>query len=158
MTRSFWQRLWPFRRKTQSEDLIRYATENQHRLAIVFRHRDMMLFDTYGDTEVPVPILLNVAAGSPIEDDLTRIQHFLFSTYRLDPDEISITLNYNCVSLRPMAPTTFSLGIVELDPPDFKRLAARFVQVPANKMLRERETNMFFDMIAREYLEPRLGH
>lgn len=159
MILSFWTRFWRARdRKRSTQALTQYAVANQHRLAIVFRHHETLLFDTYGDAHAPVPILLDVASGSPIEDDLTHIQQFLFDTYQLDPDEITITLHYNCVSLKPMAPTTFSLSIVELDPMDFKRLAPNFIAVPANKLLLERETNLFFDMIAREYLDPRRHH
>lgn len=156
MTKTLLRRLWPFGKARRTpDDLERYASENQHRLAIVFRHRDMMLFDTYGEQRALVPILLDVARGTPVEDDLTTIQQFLFHTYQLDPDEISITLHYNCVSLQPMSPASFSLGIVELDQADFDRLSPRFVVVPANKLLLERESNLFFDLIAREYLEPR---
>jgi hypothetical protein len=93
---------------------------------------------------------------SSVEDDLIEIERYLFQTYQLDPDTLSTSMHYNCISLKPLSQLTFSLGVIGLNSFDFDRLSEIFSKITASKILLDRESNLFFDMISSaEYLEQR---
>lgn len=130
------------------------AIKSAHYLSIVLRHRDVLLFERYGTTNKPAPILIPhaVSEDASVEDDLNTIHQHLFTQYGLDPDNVSITFQYHAASLEPLAAATFSLAISELNEEDFNRLKPNFLAYPVARVMLEREHNLFFELISREYL------
>lgn len=128
------------------------APAPQHLLAIVFRNKDTILFDHFKGTDKPAPVIIpyNSAARSA-EDDLNTIHTYLFDKFHIAPDDVSTTLQYHATSLEPISPTTFSLVYVELTDEDFARLRPQFIAYDAGRIMIERERNLFFDLIARDY-------
>lgn len=142
--------LFPFLRRRPTP--IQTAPAPQHLLAVVFRNRDTILFDRFQGTDKPAPAIIpyNSKAASA-EDDLNTINHFLVDKFGIAPDDVSLTLQYQATSLEPISPTTFSLVYVELSDEDFDRLRPRFIAYDAGRIMLERERNLFFDLIARDY-------
>lgn len=126
------------------------ATDMQNILAIVIEHNNEYLFlQVKSGQEEVRPIL--VETDDVMENQLNSLFAYFKQQFDVKPEKARFSpYTFN---LAPIKPVKFYLAVVSLPEEAFEKVQRSFKTVPASKVVLNRDSNIFFEALARDFEE-----
>ena len=120
--------------------------EMKNVLAVVIQHEGEYLFVHVPKEDEVRPILVDV--DDVMENQLLRLKHYFRQEFNLQPDNVRFSpYTFN---LAPLSKVKFYLALVHLPKEDFLQFKEYCEVYTASKVLLARDTNIFFEALARK--------
>jgi len=135
------------------KEIFSKQTQQKDYVCIVFKNDDRYFFQEVCTEEQTdhflLPILVELELLGMVEEDIIKVQMWCQANYGIEASERKIKISYNVLSLAPIRIENYYLAIVDVNGEALKKLR-KFRFVNRTDILLKRDSNIFFDLVAKE--------